>query len=409
MGWVYYASGSNAPGEIRGFSDIGQHVGVSALDCKAPCERALVEQLKANRKLRVFVDSGAFSEFQSKRAITDAQWRKRLALMQRVAEAGGRRVLVILPDKIADQAETLRRLERYRPQIKALRQTGAELAIVLQGGELGPRAFERKARQAAGLKRGQYVAAFPFKAAATKYADLIRYLRSGHVPRRIHLLGLGPKSKPVGDRPKATDVRDQLSQLAPGVGWSWDSVLIRSEVGRAGNGRKLTRAQDVVRSDVAIEAVTRSPDPLPDFQELLPEPRMWVCDLAAYQVFPKAGIKALETLREQATTPARKRKYAEAKRKVRAAGIELFREALSLTAKEAAAFYDDPDGFLRREDADGVELWDRDYRFMVGESWMSPYEALFGRWVTLQTVQLRKRRAVRQAFGVTGRTLPGFD
>jgi len=406
--WVYYASGSNAPGEIRGFSDIGQAVGVAADECRKPCERALIEQIERNRSLRVFIDSGAFAEFGAKKPISDAQWRARLGLMERVAKVGGRRVLVILPDKIADQAETLRRLERYRPQIARLKATGAELAIVLQGGELAHRAFETAARKAAGLRPGEYVAAFPFKKAATKYSELLKYLRGGRVPHRIHLLGLGPDSKPAGDRPSGEQIRAQLSQLAPGVRWSGDSVLLRAAVGRQGKTRKLTRAQDVARADVVVEAVSRSDDPLPDFQELLPEPSAWVRDLAAWKIWPRSGPEKLRKLEREANNPRARQRLVAARRNARGAGIDLFADRLSLSRREAAEFYDDPDAFIRATDDEGVERWDRDYRFLVGESWLSPYEGLFGEWVARTHVQLRKRRAVREAFGASDPVLPGF-
>lgn len=70
--------------------------------------------------------------------ITDAEWPERLRVYLRLATALGPQSMVIVPDQIANQDETLRRLALYRDQVTEIAATGAVMRLPLQGGALSP-------------------------------------------------------------------------------------------------------------------------------------------------------------------------------------------------------------------------------------------------------------------------------
>ena len=81
---TYYASGSNHPGEIRGFADLGHPIGVSALQLSEHALR-LLERLD----VPLFVDSGAFGE-KAGRVFDTRTWEGVLRVYERLARPGVR-------------------------------------------------------------------------------------------------------------------------------------------------------------------------------------------------------------------------------------------------------------------------------------------------------------------------------
>lgn len=249
----HFTSGVNNAGEVRGLALTGRSVGITATEIRA----GLLEELElyAGGLLEVFVDSGAFSEVrfgpagrEVVRPITAADWSKRLELYVRIARAFRCRAYLVAPDAVGDQAETLRRLERYADQIRKLRELGANVLVPVQRGELGPAAFRRRAIEILGF--ADFVIAIPAKKAATSPAELRAFARElyfeGESELRFHLLGLGPASKRYA--PMIEAIRD----------WHTDAVIysdageIRRKVGRTngpgGTPRALTAAQDRARA-----------------------------------------------------------------------------------------------------------------------------------------------------------------
>src|SRR4051812_39736282 len=112
-GWpavVFFASGSNDCGEIRGFADLGIHVGFSAAMIGPAALREL--ERHAGSGLQVFGDTGAYSEVSARRvpratsplthaptsvrdAITEGDWEARLAVLERAAAAFGSALSVV--------------------------------------------------------------------------------------------------------------------------------------------------------------------------------------------------------------------------------------------------------------------------------------------------------------------------
>lgn len=361
---IYYASGTNKPGEVRGMARAGRNIGVEADAClQRRCEAALLEVGRAYPAVRLFIDSGAFGEvgvvqgkIVVKKPITIPEWERRLALMERVGTVYGSRLLIMAPDRIGDQAETLRRLRWFRASgwLERFRRSGVEIAVVLQGGELDPVAFERAAAIALGWDG--YTIAFPMRKGATPLPRVVDFVRR-RSPRRVHLLGIGPSARKEGNKPSAAELRRFLFDAFPEVRWSWDSSLIRQSVGRK-DPRAYTMAQDLEREGVHLDALAgqvkfaRGPFAL-DFTDMAAFPSLYLFDLWGAPALNKC-VTELQAKPRRADTPAGRRTWRARKAKwdkCRAA----FRRAAMRTAKaaglsglEAEQFIDDPDGFTAR-------------------------------------------------------------
>ena len=133
---LVFASGVNEAREIRGFSLARIPIGFSAGHVR---EEAIAELKRS--ELPLFADSGAFSEvaitpdgLSILHPISDSGWISRLALYQSLAERHGRKLSVVVPDRVGDQQYTLGLLVRYRVKLQQLAGTKAHLLIPIQKG-----------------------------------------------------------------------------------------------------------------------------------------------------------------------------------------------------------------------------------------------------------------------------------
>jgi hypothetical protein len=200
---TYFMSGTNHPAEIQALADRGEAIGV-AVNHLAPAAMQALFDL-AGTPVRVFVDSGAFSEVEFgphgpvyPKPISDDEWLKRLRKYVRLAEVLGKQAYLVAPDKIADQQGTLDRLERYAPIMAQVAALGARILVPVQKGTLDMAAIYNVQLQIlheAGVPLRQVYPAIPLKKDATSIADLqafIRAMRCREEPRpRIHFLGRG--------------------------------------------------------------------------------------------------------------------------------------------------------------------------------------------------------------------------
>lgn len=233
---IYFASGTNHAGEVRGFAEQGMPMGTAVDKCNEPCLRAY-EGLRGSG-IPTFIDSGAFSEiepqfkgkgknkefvgFKTKKPITPVEWRRRLDIYHRLAASLGPLLYAVAPDKVGDQQETLRRLATYRDDVLRLIDAGVNVIVPLQGGAMPLSQFDREVQRVLGTDR--YVVGFPMKKAATSpdaVADFLRYRQ----PAAVHMLGLGEKN------PNIDEILALLKDLAPQTKVSLDSVKISAEVG----------------------------------------------------------------------------------------------------------------------------------------------------------------------------------
>lgn len=200
---IYFASGTNHPGEIRGFVEEGQPIGTVATDeCNIVCRREL-ERL-AGTGVPVFIDSGAFSEVKEKivggqfagfdivKPITDEQWRERLGFYKHLGRILGPQLYAVAPDRVGDQEVTLERLARYADDVRELQEMGVRIMVPLQRGPMPLPEFDQRVQRILGNE--DYLVAFPMKKGATDPATISAFLDYRR-PRAIHLLGLGERNK----------------------------------------------------------------------------------------------------------------------------------------------------------------------------------------------------------------------
>lgn len=256
---VYFASGSNTPDQIRGFSAIGQALGVAHCELTANGENAL--HALAGTGLPIFVDSGAFSEVEFGpegprvvAPITETQWAEILNTYARLAATLGRQLFVVAPDQVGFQAETLGRLERWAPEVRALIASGANVLVAMQKGPAMTQAeFYGKAVQILGTT--EFVTALPCNKNATTVEEIAEFCAKVK-PKRMHLLGLGLRN---GRTPEAARV---VAETSPETVLSLDSCLICESVGRnngrvshpaekAKGPRVFTAAKDIARKMIA--------------------------------------------------------------------------------------------------------------------------------------------------------------
>jgi len=204
---LFLWSGIGDATELAAARSTGTGVGVTALTRSTavplgPTLRQAISQIPRNTAL--FVDSGAYSaegagvnldrHFVGGRPAWDFIFDSYREL------AKGRRrdnTFVVAPDKIGDQATTLRRLARHAPALRALSRR-ATVLVALQPGEEPPWRF---AREVDGLIGEGWVPALPLAGRgwrrALRPAWLERFVALRR-PARIHLLGAGPPSQTQG-------------------------------------------------------------------------------------------------------------------------------------------------------------------------------------------------------------------
>jgi len=252
---TYFASGASAPHDMRGFVRALHPFGVSLPELS----EAMVDELcgQGHLPLRVFVDTGAFSEvgpapgggLQVVAPITDEAWRARLAVALRIARAFGNRATIVAPDRVADQTETLARLRQYRTEVHAIRATGARIVVAIQMGEQAPAAFDAACCAALGFD--DFVRGIPGNKAAMPTRALEEYLRAVQPPG-VHLLGIGLANR------RLPGLLAMMRRVVPVAALSCDSAMLASQTGRcngAGGGvRALTALQDEILADGVADA-----------------------------------------------------------------------------------------------------------------------------------------------------------
>jgi len=355
-GVVDYPSGSNEPGEIEGFASLGRPVGVSALECDQACERALLAL--AGTGIPVFMDSGAFSEMrfpadgppQVVAPISDKEWRRRLALYERLGVMLGSQLSVVAPDRVGDQAVTLERLTRYAADLEMLAQLGVRVLVPLQVGERSLEEMDDAVRAVLG---DGYEPAIPFNKAPAHLAHLVGFLAHRR-PKGLHLLGMGLRNR------DAPDVLRALREVVPQARISMDSNKIRAATGwGAGKNRPrpLTLADELALEQVHVEAsgaargLGDDGGRLPDYTDVAMTPSAWL-------------------------TPKQ---------------IRTLCHALRLPNDQRARCIDDIDAFLA-EDDDGMSRAASNMRIDVA------LEELWDTYVKERTARRRRREAVQSTF-----------
>ncbi|MCB9743923.1 MAG: hypothetical protein H6740_15090 [Alphaproteobacteria bacterium] len=275
---TWYASGTNHPGEVRGWASIGAPIGVSVTELGRPGTMAALEVL-AGTGVRVFVDSGAFSETEET-PITPAGWRWRMEVYARLARALGPQLALVAPDRVGDPEESARRLERWAPRLHGLIDVhGVELIVPLQRGRDGLLGSWHTAQS---LLQRPFTLAIPGNKAAATDAEVADLLREAQ-PERLHVLGMGPRNR------RAPGLLALVALYSPLTVVSMDSNRRRAAVGRSW-AAPLTRAEDAVGETLGAwsrmgERLRDAEDGfLPDYTDEIAEPSVWMSKAARRRV-----------------------------------------------------------------------------------------------------------------------------
>lgn len=286
-----FASGANQLSEIRGFARLGIPVAVAANHLR---EAAIAELIAIRQP--VLVDSGAFSEIvfdangpRVVAEITDEEWRRRLAVYLRLANALGNKAMLVVPDQVGNQQETLKRLARHKRKLGALAATGAALLLPLQVGKMSHTEFYAAAKNAAGVP---LVPAMPMRKAATSVAALVDFICEQR-PTHIHLLGMGIESR------RAEKVIETIRYFAPDISISMDSNRLRATTGRE---RPLTireaqlRCAPIEGQYGAVESpVLALSGSILDYTDMIARPSLWASASLLMEVAARAGLSPRET------------------------------------------------------------------------------------------------------------------
>ncbi|HZC25017.1 MAG TPA: hypothetical protein VE866_16905 [Candidatus Binatia bacterium] len=232
-----FASGANRLTEIRGFSQLNIPIGVSVVELS---DEAITLLSSLDRP--VLIDSGAFGEVTFPNGIptvvapiTDADWQSRLAKYLRLASALKSNAMIIVPDQVGNQTETLHRLTRYRNQIAQIAATSAIMLLPLQVGKVSHLEFYREAEKAAAIP---LTPAMPMKKAATSPEDLVEFVQSVQPPH-LHLLGIGAENR------RTPKIIRLIETYSPDTRITLDSNRIRAKTGQ---GRPLTTQETNLRT-----------------------------------------------------------------------------------------------------------------------------------------------------------------
>lgn len=300
MGVIDFVSGASAPADIRGLARWSVPLGISLSETSRNAVAVLCEHWKMPL-LRIFVDSGAFSEVDRTGAVVapidDATWTKRVQVMHLLAAVfgppspvgdHGSRLYVVAPDRVADQQETLRRLALHREAMTACRMLGARVVVPIQRGAMTASQFDAACGEALGFV--DYVRGIPGNKAAMPYRELEAFLRTRR-PCAVHLLGVGRRGRTF--EPLTTLVRRVLGDVAI----SCDSNTLAASVGRTngpgGGPRRLTALQDEYSESEGLARI------LPT--DMRDSPR----EMAVWAAFAPMHMHALvmEHLRAQGVVP----------------------------------------------------------------------------------------------------------
>jgi hypothetical protein len=268
-----------------------------------------------------------------------------------LARALGQLAVIVLPDKVGDQAVTLRRLETHADEINEILDAGARGVAVLQKGSRSPAQMAERVSEILG--RYDWILGFPVRAKMEPEEIRNALEEISWEPAGAHLLGVGPAN------PRWGDYTNALAPLSASAWASSDAVVLKRLVERQATLRPLTRQQDIVREAIAGEAWSALWDPLPlelvDPTEQLPSPSDWMPRVTAAAIARKGSVEGW------------------------------------LTDEEARTFRQDPTSGLRLvhgRDDPGAEWW---LEAEIERAWWGRLEAM--------STQTRTMRALVQLFG----------
>ncbi len=248
---LYFASGTTSPSRLDAALEGGQAVGLAIQDCARPCQKWLEKNL-GDPRLKLFVDSGAYAEHQAVRAgrpaLTDGELRRRYETMARIAEGkGDSAVAIVLPDRIGDTAESLRRLGLLKKWVRRIVAAADAALLPLQksGRRFDPRHYIAAAARATGAKASDLVPTIPVVSRLFSVDEIVNVVETLRPPH-IHLLGIAPSEA-------GKEIVPAIQRVDPAIKISLDSVMVRGRTGFTGGPLQGPRGQTAVRYATPLE------------------------------------------------------------------------------------------------------------------------------------------------------------
>jgi len=191
-----YLSGMSRPADFQAGLASGCGVGVEAMQLSRPMIQRIADAIAQGRD--VFVDSGAFNLHKKNqrestlveldfKAVFDRYLSISDAVMDRgVSGMDAARLMLVMPDVVGDQIQTLELLEAHQEPIIELAWRGHEIIVPFQSGPIPQTAAYRRISTL--FDSEPFVVGLPTNAKALSDQDAWKLLETG-LPDRIHILG----------------------------------------------------------------------------------------------------------------------------------------------------------------------------------------------------------------------------
>ncbi|MBA3904611.1 MAG: hypothetical protein C0522_13235 [Rhodocyclaceae bacterium] len=252
---VRYGSGASAKWDALGYMLVNAPLGVAATELPPSTVPHLVKYL--NRGGKVFVDSGAFGAFRRGEELDFVRdvFPVYDSLVNEAACPQG--LLLVMPDKLGDQAGILALQRTHLPKILGWAQSGAELMFPIHSGHQDPRGAYASIAQMLG--RRTFVVGIPSAVNAWTVAQILQFCDDVK-PARIHLLGMARESA-------VSKIASAVHAVSPCTRISSDACML---VAHAGRGRRLTDRSNSRLDDAVSWVEAGDIDvPLPDLSTFL--------------------------------------------------------------------------------------------------------------------------------------------
>lgn len=240
QGLIIFHSGMSAITDFRGATMAGVPVGLQIMEASAAVRAEAVAY--ADRGGLVFNDSGAFPAFRRNEEVDFAEVFRRYGAMLAAAKSP-EHLAFVMPDRVGDQAKTLRLLEEYREEVAAFVAAGCDVLVAVQRGEQSLAAAYRETCRVLGTDK--FRVAMPSNEAAVTEGELLAFLDEVRLAR-LHLLGIARSRRFA---PLVTEIR----RVSPETHVSSDANRLRAMLGA---GRPVTEAvarRVRARVDEAVE------------------------------------------------------------------------------------------------------------------------------------------------------------
>jgi hypothetical protein len=244
-----YMSGMSRPADFHAALASGCGVGVEALELSRPMIQHIADTIAQGK--HVFVDSGAFNQHKRIMRGIDAAaldfeqvFTRYLSISDAIKEQDvsfmdAARLMLVMPDSVGDQIQTLELLERYQDRIMELAWRGHEIIVPFQSGPI-PQA-SAFARTKALFQSEPFVVGLPTNAKALSDQDTWELLDAGQ-PERIHILGAITSER---FHKRMTTIRHVYRDDVPGI--TADACALRSQLDKV-KGQPQSVRMDFIRS-----------------------------------------------------------------------------------------------------------------------------------------------------------------